>query len=319
LASDRRQRRGSLEEALDRLSAIRDATSGESRQLLKESLDSRFGAAVAKAAGIIGAGMLDGFESALIGAFERLLKGGGQADPSCAGKVAIVAALLKLNAAAQDVFLAAARCVQIEPAPEGLIDTAAELRAAGIVALAESGYTGMLELAVPMLVDEEVRARLGAARALVVEGSRAALLLLRLKALSRDAPEVIEECLRGILDREPSSLEFVAGFLKGKGMGDVAALALASTRRPEAVPYLEAALDDSDARPSMILLALAMLRTEESIELVLSQIAGPDLVRGMEALDALEIYRGDEELQRRIQQAIDKSKHARALRGPRRY
>jgi hypothetical protein len=312
-------RRQPVEEALTRLRSIRDPWEPEARQVLAEALSKGPSVVVQRAAKIVADAGLEGFDEALAGAFDRLMAGGVQADAGCGGKTAIVDALNRLRIPAEDVFLRAIRFVQLEFGSEGPVDAAAALRAQGIVALAEMSYDRMLEEAVRLLVDSEVGARLGAVRALVADGSRSALLLLRMKALGGDRDsEIMYECLSGLLERDTSTFEFVASFLNQGWVGP-AALALAASRRPEAFGLLKEALDGADEAESKALItALTMLRTDESIDYLIALLNGRDVSLAVQAYDALSIYKHDPDLGNRFEKAVKASKYRRLLEGPRR-
>ena len=136
-------------------------------------------------------------------------------DKLCRAKIATVEALDKLEHEGPDVFLRAARHVQYEPVFGGREDTAGALRAAAIIALARMGYRSLLPLLIDGLVDSKKEVRIAAAQALGDHGTEAATLLLRLKARVGDGdPDVISECLFGLLSAAPKeSLPLVAEFL----------------------------------------------------------------------------------------------------------
>jgi hypothetical protein len=308
-------RREPLEEALSRLRAIRDPNSADAREELMNAPSHGASILVERAAKIVADAELEGFETPLKAAFERLLEGGAELDAGCGGKIAVVASLAKLGLPADDVFLKAVHHVQREYKE----DTAAGLRARAIVALAESGYGGMLEKAVELLLDPELGARLGAVRALVADGSRAAMLLLRLKALEGDGEaEIVHECLLGLIEREPTSLDFVASFLS-RGWVGPAAMALAASRRPEVFKFLKAALDDASERDSQaLMLAMAMLRSDESLGFLFEQLNGRDIGVALQAYQALLIYEDDGDLRELLAKAVKASKYRRLFEGPRR-
>ena len=77
------------------------------------------------------------------------------------------------------------------------------------------GYPEALTEVLPLLVDLEPPARIGAVRAFAVNGGSAGALILRLKVMTGDSePEVLAECFSGLLSSAPEpSLKFVAGYM----------------------------------------------------------------------------------------------------------
>src|SRR5262249_23714126 len=153
-------------------------------------------------------------------AFERLLVDPVKSDKLCRGKLAIVQALDKLEHERPDIFLSAARHVQFEPVWGGQEDTAAPPRAAAILALARIHSHGLLPLLVDALTDPQKEVRIAAAQALGYLGTESSSLLLRLKARIGDQePDVISECLSGLLSCSPrENLAFVSEFLDSGDM-----------------------------------------------------------------------------------------------------
>ncbi|HLF77217.1 MAG TPA: HEAT repeat domain-containing protein [Dehalococcoidia bacterium] len=304
-----------VEETLSRLRSIRDPWSMEARGLLTDSLDKGSSVVVQRAAKIIADAQLEGFEACLTGAFDRLLQGGVQADAGCGGKIAIVDALNKLGIRAEGVFLKACHHIQSEYSG----DTALPLRSFAILALAEMGYSKVLEEAIELLGDSDLAAPLGAVKALVADGSRSALLLLRAQAVfgTNDA-ELMYECLSGLLERDPSSFDFVASFMS-RGWKVPAGMALTLSRRPEVFELLKRSLQGASEKETQTLLtAMAMLRTDESLDYLFAQLNGRNMGVALQAYDALAIYQQDVDHKERLAKAVKASKYRRLFEGPRR-
>jgi hypothetical protein len=140
--------RRTLEDVLARLATVReDPESAASLEALRAALAGRSGAAVAKAARLVGELELAVLATDLVTAFERIL-GGGCADPGCTAKTAIADALYRLGHDAAGVFLRGIRHVQMEPVFGGRVDTAVDLRGACALGLVRIGYRdALLELA----------------------------------------------------------------------------------------------------------------------------------------------------------------------------
>jgi hypothetical protein len=197
--------------------------------------------------------------------------------------------------------------IQMEPTWGGSVDTASEVRALGAMGLAQTNYPDALEEIVPLLLDREREARIGAVRAIAASGLPGAALLLRLKALSGDEPEVLGECFAGLLRAAPAqSLEFVAKSLDHheEAIAEAAALALGDSRLENAFGVLRDAFERSRARPRRtLLLAIALLRRENAIDYLLDLVQNGESQTAAGAEAALAMYEKDPTLQERLHRA----------------
>ncbi|TMQ34239.1 MAG: HEAT repeat domain-containing protein, partial [Planctomycetota bacterium] len=285
----------STQAKLDRLKQLRDASA--SPDLLRELralLADRSNFVVAEAAALVGKSHLAELAKDVVAAFERFLIEPEETDKLCAAKMALVEALEQIDHEEAGVFLAGVRHVQLEPAWGGSQDTAAPLRAACAAALVRIDYPEVLTLLVDLLADPEKIARAGAVRALVG------------KARAGDAePEVTGECLTGLLRLEPAaSVPVVAEFLEAhdEAIQEVAVMALAESRRPEAFAVLKAFWEGyvpEDLR-EIVLMALAMMRLPAATDYLLSLVADAPPKTAAMAVSALAIHRYDERLRERI-------------------
>ncbi len=154
----------------------------------------------------------------LSAAFDRFLAGGAAADPKCWAKDAIVKALKELGYRGADVYLKGFQHVQLEPVWGGQEDSAAGLRGACALLLADSDLPDMAVLnhLSAGLADGEKTVRVEVARAIGQLGREEALPLLRYKALSGDREaEVVGHCLASMLELgEAAEVGFVARFLE---------------------------------------------------------------------------------------------------------
>lgn len=310
-----RKKKPRIEEQLSALQAVRDDPDSEaSRAALREALESRSGPLVASAARLVGELSLTELVPSLSKAFCALLEGGLDVDPGCRGKEAIAEVLAEQSAHATEVFLQGIRCVQLEPVWGGREDTAAGLRAWCGLGLAHMGYLdASVELA-RLLTDKERAARLGAATALGCTGREDAIPLLRFKVLSGDPdPEVVGECLKALLLLSPKrSLEFVTERLEDADDDVVtaAALALGEARVAEALPSLIEAYERrvlSELR-ERLLLAIALLRSDAAFAHLLGLVADGDRAAAKGAVRALAVFRHDEGLRARVEEAASKRK-----------
>jgi HEAT repeat protein len=261
---------------------------------------------VAAAAGIVGDRKLEDLTPALEEAFRRFLENPVKSDTQCWAKLAIVEALDKLEHPHADVFLLGVRHVQKEPVWGSQVDTAANLRAASIIALVRMGQPGLLPLLVDLLTDPEKAVRVAAARGLGYHGTEAAELLLRLKAsLGDEEPEVVAECLTGLLRCSVDEhLTFVSRFVYSASVpvAEGAILALGESRRPEAVDVLTGFWRQGPGTElqEVTLLALAMLHRPAATAFLLDLVATGSPEAALLALSALKIQRHDPALRKQL-------------------
>jgi hypothetical protein len=270
---------------------------------------------VAKAARMVGDAQLTELTGDLAAAFGRFLEKGSANsvnstnDKGCVALTAMARALVKLDHDDADLFRRGMKHIQMEGVWGGSEDTAAELRAVCATGLANSRDTRKLRAMVELLTDREWPARIGAVRAIATVGSEPAALLLRFKALIGDRePEVLSECLTGLLEVDGAeALPLAAQLVDSKDaeVREAAILALGASRRTDAIEYLKekfSAVADRDTR-KCILLALASSRTESAIEFLLELIRrGSDTAAAL-ALAAMSIHAGDARLQEAVEQA----------------
>jgi HEAT repeat protein len=313
-------KRMSVEDKLAALGLVRDLPNApETTAELRRALGDKSNLVVASAAGIAGEQRLVDLAPELEASFKRFLTNPEKTDKLCRAKLAAIQALDKLDHDQPDVFLRAARHVQMEPVWGGEVDTAAPLRAASVFALARIGYHGMLPLLVDTLTDPEKEVRLAAAQALAEHATETACLLLRLKARLGDPdPEVISECLYGLLSGSPrESLPFVSEFLDSKAVAarEAAILALGKSRLPEAFDVLKTCWqqDVLGQVRAETLLAMAMLRLPSATDFLLEVVGTERESTALQALGALLIHRHDPRLRERVAAAVQKN-DSRALR-----
>jgi len=298
-----------LEEQLDRLAELRgQASSPEGCAEVSKYLGSKMNLVAAKAARIAGEWLAADLTPELVAAFDRFMVKPETTDKRCAAKIEILKALCKLEHSSPSVFRRALQHVQMEPTWGGSVDSAAEVRALGAMGLAQTDYTEALEEIVPLLLDPERDARIGAVRALAASGLPGGALLLRLKALSADEPEVLGECFAALLRAEPAkSLEFVAKFLDhhDEAIAEAAALALGDSRLESAFTPLRDASQSLRARPlrRTLLLAIALLRRENALDYLLEVVQTGENQISADAVDALAMYKDDPNLQARLDRA----------------
>ncbi|MCH9684245.1 MAG: hypothetical protein K0V04_22620 [Deltaproteobacteria bacterium] len=295
--------------------AARDPAAEGAAKTLTRALDGKNGMLVAVAAQALtperdGAPQRKLVER-LPAAFERLREDAVKRDPQCQGKTAIAMCLRELEAEADEVFLAGARHVQMEPVWGGRVDTAAQLRGICAMALAEAGHPRAMVEAAHLLADDLAAARTAAARAIGCSANAASgepLLRLRIE-LGEEEPEVLGECFGALLELAPaSSLEFVGSYLGSTDdtAMEAAALALGGSRIEDAFEPLSQQAERAvhGGRRDVLLLGLAMLRNDRAwshlIEII--EDGPPGSAEG--AVRALSTFKYDERLVQRVHAAV---------------
>jgi HEAT repeat protein len=306
-------KRLSLDDRLSSIRRLRDQhPTAEVTAELRIALREKSNLIVAAAAAIVGDQNRPEMQSDLGAAFKRFLVDPVKNDKLCRAKTAIIQSLDKLGYDQADLYLRAASHVQLEPVWGGTEDTAAPLRALAILALARIDYHDLLPLLVDSLVDSHKEVRIAVAQALGYHGSEAASMLLRVKALIGDKePEVISECLFGLLNIESNeNLPFVSRFLDSGEMAncEAAIIALGRSRLPAAFDLLKACwqrhpivLDEE------IFLAMAMLRLPTATDFLLQTVAKDQERTALAALSAVLIHHYDSGLRERIAEAVQKN------------
>ena len=191
-------------------------------------------------------------------------------DKGCAAKLALARALVELEYDAPQLFARGIQYVQMEPTWGRTIDVAAEFRAVCAMGLVNGAYPDKLRALLPLLMDGEWQARAGAVRAVGVEGSEAAILLLRFKAMTGDEnPEVLQECFSALLSAERAqAVPFIDSFCDSRQdeIAEAAMLALGGSRRSDAVAALEKRFEQR-RNPRLLktlLLAVASSRSDDA-------------------------------------------------------
>jgi hypothetical protein len=208
----------------------------------------------------------------LAAAFGSLLEDPVKRDPVCRGKVAVARALHERDDW-HDLFIAGVRHVQKEPALGGPVDTAGELRGICGIAYAHNRRPDALDVLADLLADPEPVARIAAAQGLGDSGRPDASALLRFKLHIGDVHgEVIAGCCESLLAiQRTEAVPFVARLLDSEH-DEVAALALAGSRLPEALDplraWVERVLPEVRRRVGYLALALTRIAHDELLAIV---------------------------------------------------
>jgi HEAT repeat protein len=313
-------KRGRTEQALAALESIERDPAGVLVQVpaLRKALHHGSALVVARAGRIAGRLGLRDLDAELAQAFFRLCDEPAAADPGCTAKQGLIAALERLEHADPAPFRRGLGHVQREPVFGGSVDTAAPLRCAcmfALVRLAPAGLAGELAEA---LADPEPTARAGAARALGALGGEAAEAALRLRLRCGDAePAVLAECLLSLLHVAPGPARAAArGLLASADLQlvEAVALACAESRLAAVVEPLAELLERG--RPSargVALRALALLRHEDALAILMRVVREGPASDAIEALRALAAQPADERLHRSVAEAVASREEAQVV------
>jgi hypothetical protein len=298
-----------VEQALDRLGELRRKPPndlGELRAFLRD----RSNLVVSKAARLCAELDARSLIPDLVGAFQRLMADAPRRDKRCAALTQIIAALYQLDYPEPALYLQSIRHRQLEASFGPPVDAAAKLRGLGAQGLLRTRHPNALHEVVPLLVDSEPPARIGAVRALAANGGDGGLLLLQLKALTGDTePEVMAECFAGLLsDGSERSVTFVAQYLDSEdpALVEAAILALGDSRNQLAFEILKqkwGRTANAQAR-KIILLAMASSRREDPIAFLISVVKEAAMQTAADAVEALSVYRSNDRIRKLLADAI---------------
>ncbi len=302
-----------IEKALDRLGELRHRDpSPQDIEEIRKFLAHKSNLLVAKAAKLAAQHRRSELTHDLVAAFHRFMANPAQNDKRCAALTGIAEALYEMDYCEPDIYLKGLKHIQMEASFGPPIDAAAALRGISAQALLRTRYKEAMSTIIPLLVDREPPARIGAVRALATNGGNTGALLLRLKVLTGDSePEVIAECFLGLLNSAAEdSLRFVAEFLdtEDQAISDAAIWALGQSRLPAAFEPLKAHWEKTIARDqrTTILSGIAMLRLEVGIEFLCSIIETENQTTATDALNALAAFKSNSSIREAVAAAVRK-------------
>lgn len=307
----------SFDEKRARIRALASAPADEARAELKKYLADKNAYLVGEAAEAVKKQELSELVPDLAAAFLRLLEDGAKNDKGCLGKNRVVEALLSFDAHEPDVYMAGLRHVQKEGSYPEPVDTAAGLRGLCAHALFHIHHPAALLEVAPMLFDEEPVARSEAAAALGGSGLDGAAAVLHLKVLVGDRePDVMGAAYKGLLRIHPERyMPLVAGALKGGGdlVVEAAALALGESRAQGAFEALRRGWERHRGGRAAegVALGIALLRSDQANEFLVSLVEGAPEGDAATALSALALHRHDEALAARLAGIVPKRKSRR--------
>jgi hypothetical protein len=286
-----------LKNRLARLRALQDdGATTETVTEIRVALADPSEHVVAKAAELTGELEVTDLEPELVAAFQRLMTGPIENDHGCVAKSACVEALVRLGADQPEVYLAAARHVQLEPVWGGRTDTAAGLRGAGAMGLVRGAHSEAYEIVAALLADKEEQARVGAADAAGHGAPHVVVPLLRLKVLAGDVePRVLGACFGALLAVAPrESLAFVVRFLDEATpeVQEAAALVLGESQLPEAFELLRAWGERATFRDAgrVALLAISLMRLPAALDHLIALVGTAPVAVARQALEAVSVH-----------------------------
>ncbi len=293
-------------DAIDALAESRDPAQ------IRKALKDRNNFLVSKAAAVVARIGAEDLIPDLVNAFDRFMTDPVKTDPKCWAKIAIAKALKDLDCDDSDLFIRGLKHIQMEPAYVRPEDTAVTLRSTCAVALVGCGlprYEILKHLVDALGSDPQKEVRMNAARAIGQVPGQDSLLILRLKALSPDDPEVIGQCFTALLEISAAEqLPFVAGFMKsGSDIAMEAAAALGECHDPQAASLL---IECYEANPNpelrrAILLSMGASRHAAAADFLLSVIAKGRREQASIAIRALASGRFRDEYKDRVRAAIE--------------
>lgn len=283
----------------DRIAAVKKIARSDGPQkqaLLLVALADASPYVAALAAEALGEGVDDDALSVLLERFEFLSADGLKRDPGCLKRDP--GCLIRANLAfafgrleyhlAFDALRRGIRVVQIEAVGGVPTDTAGALRGNCALALGALRDPSSVRDIALLLFDRGDAARRGfpsdprtnveprkaAARALALLGSVQGRLPLTLRLVhpENEVPEVLQECMRALVELEdPQAIEVLRPYLESRDepLAAYTALMIAQTRAPEAAALLGGAIGRLHGDPlRATVLALSTLRTPDSEEML---------------------------------------------------
>jgi HEAT repeat protein len=305
-----------LAQELGQLRDRESCSSDGGTRLLRQALATGEPPLIVQAAQLVGAHTLHELSDALRDAWSALARADAKLDVGCLARTGLLTALDALDCGEAELFAEGARYEQLERMKGGIRDTAAPVRARGVLGLARLGHADFLPILGACLGDRDGTVRLAAARALGHRGQRdgAGLLLLRLSLGDRE-PEVGNECLRALFATAPDLAVGKAATLLRDAEGESREQtlhALGATPHDGAVELLVHELEQhtlsEERKPIIEALGLSLRPSARAYLLTL--VEGDRDADGEAALSALAIHRYDLRL---VEQLRAASAHAPVL------
>jgi len=300
-----------VEGALERLGELRHATlTDEVSSEIRRSLHNRSNLVVAKAAKLACELRATAIAPDLLTAFHKLMGDPARMDKRCAALTEIVSTLYELDSNDPEPYLVGIRHIQMEGSFGPPVDAAAKLRGLCAQALLRTKYPNAVDEVLPLLVDREPEARIGAVKALATNGGEAGFLLLKLKVYTADRePEVMGECFAGLLAAAPErALKLVGKYVDSsdEAVAEAAILALGESKDERAFEILKNKWQRTVAGPlrEVLLVAMACSRLEPAIAHLLAIVAEASPKTAAQAVEALAPYRSSERIASSLEKIV---------------
>jgi HEAT repeat protein len=300
-----------VQQALERLGELRHASlTDEVIAEIRRSLHNRSNLVIAKAAKVAGELRARAVVPDLVASFHKLMTDPSRLDKRCAALTEIVTALYELDSDDPGPYLIGLRHIQMEGSFGPPVDAAAKLRGLCAQGLLRTRHPNALDNVVPLLMDREPEARMGAVKALATNGGEAGVLLLKLKVYTGDPePEVLGECFTGLLAAAPErSINLVGEYVDSEddAIAEAAILALGESKNARAFELLKDKWQRTvgGALRQVLLVAMACSRLEAAIAYLLVIVGEANPRTSAQAIEALAPYRSSERIQSSLQKIV---------------
>jgi HEAT repeat protein len=309
MANRRTRITGTERELQALLASTSDLQTVASRDAIRRALTSTHALVVSRAAEIIRQHELEGLGGDIRDALDRFLTRGADVDPGCRAKLALLDALDASDWPDESPFIAATRIVQKEAAWGSPVDTAANVRARGVLGLARLRWRDLPLIAAELLLDPEEPVRVAAATALAAYGSReSAGALITQLGLPEEEPMVVIACVSALLELTP---EWAIAILRRGVCGDrlidreLASIALGESRRDDALELLIEWISRAilASHREWLLRAIGLHRSERALEFLLERITNGSREEAIATIHALAARRFDSGVIARVRRA----------------
>ena len=262
---------------------------------------------VAKAAQLVGEHRLHELTDELVTAFNRLMTQPAKRDKGGNGLTELVKTLTLLGYQDADLFAKGSFHVQMEPVYGGKVDVADHMRGWCAQGLAQSSGADALTHIGRLLADPCPTTRKAAVQAVEISGrADVGLPLLNFKITEGDDdPQVIGQCVTAILHlTDGQGLDWIKPLMdhSDDAVIEQTLLAMGQSRHTGLSKILQDFYEqtlEADIQKAT-LLALAMLRTDESLGFLVDLVEDGSVRAAEQAIDSLSIYSYDSRLREKL-------------------
>ncbi len=300
------KRSSAFDDKLERLRAIRSSGGAAASTELERLLGDESPFVASLAAEIVTEQERKLLASAIGRTFRRVF-GNEQPDRGCTVALACLKALEVFEVRDADLYTGALGMVRREPVGMDVVDVAMGVRIQAAYALARTEGIAATLTIMKLLGDPEPDVRAGVAEALGAIGSEAATAALYAKLLARDEdPNVMGALMRVLLRNNPAFFfPVVVSHLDdaNETVAELAAVALGESRMPGALaPLSSRAAAISPRRLPSLLIAIALLRSDEAADYLAGLLASAKPAVALQAVGALKLFRDSPSLEKRVRQ-----------------